>query len=488
MAYTILDCYTDEPAGLGVPPYLGTYPRYIYGALLARGEKPHYLTIDDVRLYRLFSSQPRAGEIKTNIRVHNLTRNSGDVHHILNGTKTLVVIAGIQTPGKYLAAVPGTLYEVSRLISGLKCRRILAGPAADIGTRLEGGKMVERLAKDAFDEVESGYLGTDDYKRVSAFAVRGAEILSQIPYPVIAELETGRGCMGGTCSFCTEPLKYRLEYRESSDIIKEARMLRKAGVEYFRLGKQSCFYSYRNGDAGEIENLLRGISRLSPQVLHIDNANPNFVDEKKTRLIVRYCTSGNVAALGAESFDADVVAKNRLNATPESVMRAVRIINRHGRARGRDGLPMLLPGINIILGLNGETRETLELNHSFLQKILDDGLMLRRINIRQVVPFPGTELYEKAGVRFIRKNKRRYWGFRNKIRQNIDYPMLQRLVPKGTILRNVRMEIYDGNTTFGRQFGTYPLIVGVKGRHPLGKICDVMVVDHMLRSVVGTIA
>ncbi len=33
MHYTILDCYTDEASGLGVPPYLGTYPRYTYPIL-----------------------------------------------------------------------------------------------------------------------------------------------------------------------------------------------------------------------------------------------------------------------------------------------------------------------------------------------------------------------------------------------------------------------------------------------------------------------
>ena len=33
MSFTILDCYTDEPAGLGVPPYLGVYPRYISGSI-----------------------------------------------------------------------------------------------------------------------------------------------------------------------------------------------------------------------------------------------------------------------------------------------------------------------------------------------------------------------------------------------------------------------------------------------------------------------
>ena len=48
MKYTILDCYTDEPAGLGVPPYLGTYPRYVAGYL---NEDITYLTIDDLRLF-----------------------------------------------------------------------------------------------------------------------------------------------------------------------------------------------------------------------------------------------------------------------------------------------------------------------------------------------------------------------------------------------------------------------------------------------------
>ena len=54
MNYTILDCYTDEPAGLGVPPYLGTYPRYIAGFL---NEDVNYLTIDDLRLFKKNNSE-----------------------------------------------------------------------------------------------------------------------------------------------------------------------------------------------------------------------------------------------------------------------------------------------------------------------------------------------------------------------------------------------------------------------------------------------
>jgi len=64
MTYTILDCYTDEPSGLGVPPYLGVYPRYIYGYIRTGGSDTsqinhslgdaYYLTIDDLRLFRKY--------------------------------------------------------------------------------------------------------------------------------------------------------------------------------------------------------------------------------------------------------------------------------------------------------------------------------------------------------------------------------------------------------------------------------------------------
>ena len=50
--YLILDCYVDEPASLGVPPFISPYPRYLYGALLDSGIGPDnikYSTIDDMR-------------------------------------------------------------------------------------------------------------------------------------------------------------------------------------------------------------------------------------------------------------------------------------------------------------------------------------------------------------------------------------------------------------------------------------------------------
>lgn len=45
----IIDCYTDEPSGLGVPPYLSVHSRYIAGALSSENIRYFYLTIDDLR-------------------------------------------------------------------------------------------------------------------------------------------------------------------------------------------------------------------------------------------------------------------------------------------------------------------------------------------------------------------------------------------------------------------------------------------------------
>ncbi len=52
MIVAIIDGYTDEPAGLGVPPLTSVYtPRYAYGAIkkARKDASIFYLTIDDLR-------------------------------------------------------------------------------------------------------------------------------------------------------------------------------------------------------------------------------------------------------------------------------------------------------------------------------------------------------------------------------------------------------------------------------------------------------
>src|SRR3989338_903924 len=80
--------------------------------------------------------------------------------------------------------------------------------------------------------------------------------------------------------------------------------------------------------------LLKEIRHECPdiKVLHIDNVNPLKVVADKgsetTKAIVKYCTSGNVAAFGIESFDADVAKQNCLNASPQIAYEAVKILNK----------------------------------------------------------------------------------------------------------------------------------------------------------------
>ena len=134
MKYAILDCYTDEAAGLGVPPYLGTYPRYIAGYL---NEPVYYLTIDDLRLWRKNDSKIKHAKPseKTGITTYNLTVNYDNVKTIIEEINSLIIVLGVHVPGKYLSAVPGTIKEIIPLIKDLPCKKILTGPAV-FGTQL----------------------------------------------------------------------------------------------------------------------------------------------------------------------------------------------------------------------------------------------------------------------------------------------------------------------------------------------------------------
>jgi len=482
MKYTILDCYTDEASGLGVPPYLGTYPRYIYGQLKTEWHEVSYITIDDLRLWKKYGKIKKepSEKGKTNILIYNLTKN--DAEEVLENTEVLIIVLGVHVPGKYLTALPGTLQEVVPLLKDIRCKTILTGPAV-FGTQLEGGKFYEKVQHD-FEVKDYGVSFTD----LDKFALAGAEILKHIPYRVMIEIETGRGCKVGKCSFCTEPIKSKFVNRKMESVVAEVKEYYKQGARYFRLGKQADFYA-----SDRPIELLQQIRKECPQIdlLQIDNVNPNSVvapgGEEITKAIVEHCTPGNIAAFGVESFDPVVVKENLLNTTPTMAMKAIRTINKYGAERGENGLPKFLPGINIIFGLLGETKETHKKNMEALQQVISEGLMLRRINIRQVAVLPDTYLEKHGGTKYLRKNKQYYWKWRNEIRQKIDYPMLGRILPKGTIMTDVFTEMYDGKTTFCRQMGTYPLVIGVKGRLPLNKRIKIKVVDYMLRSIVGEV-
>ena len=470
----IIDCYTDEPSGLGVPPYLGTYPRYLAGSI----KDVVYFRIDDLRTA---VKPPGVSPHKTQILTYNKTKNAPRIIQVLSKAKAIIVIAGIHTPGKYLSAMPGTVVEASRLLKQFKAKKVLTGPAA-FGSSNIGGKIASSNFV-GFDEVVQDLVG-DDYENIANSAIQGAHIVKDIPGNLIVEIETSKGCSRKQgCSFCTEPLKSSFCIRPAKDVIAEVKVLKKLGVKHIRLGKQADFYAHP-----EVELMLKEIGALKFETFHIDNVNPASVvtknGEKITKLIAKHCTAGNIASFGVESFDPAVIKANNLNSTPEMVMKAIKIINKYGAKPGKNGMPIFLPGINLLLGLINESALTFKKNLEALHQIMDSGLFLRRINIRQVDVFPGTPLAE-FGLKYLKKNKKHYFRFNKQVREQIDHEMLKKIAPVGTILKDLYTEIHDGKTTFCRQFGTYPLIVGIKEKLPLGEKINVKIVGHMLRSLVG---
>src|SRR5512139_346013 len=122
MRALIIDGYVDEPACLGVPPYMAPYPRYIACALVEKGipeEDIFYQTIDRLR----------AGKEKLN---YDIT----------------IVVAGTTVPGKYLRATPISRNELKEL-SHVEGKKILGGPVR-LGFGEEGGTSAKELAVTGF--------------------------------------------------------------------------------------------------------------------------------------------------------------------------------------------------------------------------------------------------------------------------------------------------------------------------------------------------
>ena len=484
----IIDGYVDEPACLGVPPYISPYIRTVAGVLKESGRTPAYVTIDQLR------SDP--------LRIPELAQAS-----------LVVMIAGTTVPGKYLAGTPATLTEIQQLgtVFSSSTAAYLGGPIA-FGYSGEGGKkavmpaavgwtaLLEGDPASALQSVLSGGepRGQLSYQDYDYFAKLGADIIHQHPfYPhVMLELETAKGCsrsITGGCAFCTEPFYGMPRHRDLAGIFAETASLYRAGARHFRLGRQPDLLTYGvsgaefpKPDPDKLQKLFAGIRTAAPELrtLHIDNMNPGTIahheDAARAALqaIVDGHTAGDTAAFGVESIDPAVIKANNLKGSPEDIFRAVEIVNEVGGVR-RNGIPELLPGLNFIAGLAGETPETFVLNRAFLQKILDANLLVRRVNIRQLMPFEGTRAYTDNTLG---KHDREFHAFKNDVRETFDTPMLAKVFPLGTIFDDVLIEV-SGQVSFGRQMGTYPVLIGVPEKIPVGTLLSTVVVAYGQRSV-----
>ena len=477
MEVVILDGYVDEPSNFGVPPYLSPHPRYAVGAVRDAGHAWTYVTIDEVR-----AGRPLTGDL-------------------------LVIISGPIVPGKYLRSLPISEKEILRHANAFPGPRVFGGPLArfrffdDALTEPFDHIAVRDLDACVYDHLTAGQWRDRDrtMEEWDRWALLGAEVAPRhpdFPEPLIVELDTTKGCVryvNGGCSFCIEPQYGITKFRPLDGILAEVRRLAGLGVTNFRLGGQADFFSYQAHGLGSsptpqinvpaLGALLRGIHEVAPglRILHTDNGDPAMMVAHPEEamaglaLLVRYTSPGNLLSFGLESADPSVMEANNLNIDAEGCTEAVRMVNAVGRERGENGMPRLLPGLNFVAGLAGETKKTFDLNLAFLKHLLEQDLWVRRINIRQVRPV--RQAFEPTGLRA------EFRRFKESVRSGVDHEMLRRVVPEGTVLRDVYLEIGHGHVTYGRQVGTYPILVGLPYAASLGRFVDVRVVSHGQRSL-----
>ena len=483
----IIDGYVDEPACLGVAPYISPYIREVAGVLSGHGYTPGYVTIDQVRADPALAAGYGRGDL-------------------------VVMIAGLTVPGAYIGGKPATLTEIQQLGTLLRGPTTAIGGPIAFGYAPGGGRKAVRQAIAGFDATLSGSpavaldawlsggepAGAADYSLTDPWSVAGAGIVARHPaFPyVMCELETATGCSRATvggCSFCTEPFYGLPRYRSIEGIAEEVAALHAAGARHFRLGRQPDLLAYQSS-GGEfpaprpevLAELFSAVRESAPDLktLHIDNINPGTIarheDAARAALaeIVAGHTPGDTAAFGMETADPAVVAANNLKAMPDDVFRAIEVTNDVGGKR-TGGIPELLPGLNFVVGLAGETPATFDANEAFLRRVRDVGLMVRRVNIRQVMPFEGTAAYEENTIGL---HDARFRAFKERARREFDEPMLRRVFPAGTVLRDVVIEI-AGRPSFGRQMGSYPILVGIPLELRAGTVLDAVVVDWGMRSV-----
>ncbi len=490
----IIDGYIDEPAQFGVPPYCSPLCRYAYGCYVYYGVYPEYYTIDQIR--------------------------QKDLWHYLNTFDHLVLIGGVSVPGKYIGGNPLKYQELERISKcAPKPLKIYKG-AYTQGYTSSGGRNAQMISElnDMFECPVTGNLETFLYHLLrgdlpsesisredgilAKIAPLGAQLIKKHPnYPdIICELEVSTGCERSShCSFCTEPLFYgKYNERSTDDILKEVEALSSLGARYFRLGRAANILAYGSTENGPnheaIEKLYSGIHQRCPQLemLHTDNANPGFISKYGTEaqrcieVVSKYNTSGDCLSFGVESFDKEVILKNNLGTDPDEIINACEIVNEIGSFR-KEGLPALLPGINLLFGLIGESKKTYDINFEYLKILLQNGLLIRRINIRKAMVFPETPLYRYSNSHTIKHHTKEFRRFKERVRQEIDKPMLKRIFPFGTRINNVIIEYNKGNISFGRKLGTYSILIGIREKIKPGTKVNISVTEHGYRSITGVL-
>lgn len=237
----------------------------------------------------------------------------------------------------------------------------------------ENGKCVTTPRRQTISDVD-----TISWPAYDLFSVENYRLL-RMPHATstdfVMPLLSGRGCPFH-CTFC-----YRMDPgfrpRNAESIIEEINYLKqKYNITYIAFFDELLMSSKKR-----TVELCEAFLLANLNIKWDCNGRLNYADPEVLAIMKRAgCVFINY---GIESLDNEVLRRMRKGLNVETIIRGI-----EATLAAR-----ISPGLNIIFGNPGDTRDILQRDVEFLLKY-DDGSQLR--TIRPVTPYPGTELYQMA--------------------------------------------------------------------------------------------
>ncbi|MDJ0876525.1 MAG: radical SAM protein [Desulfobacterales bacterium] len=190
-------------------------------------------------------------------------------------------------------------------------------------------------------------------------------------------LTTSRGCPY-KCIFCVgrRMVGARVRYRQPSAVVDEMAHLAGLGFGQINLADDLFTANQRHCLAVCNEIIARGLAIRWSAFARVDTVSPKIL----TRMQAAGCQA---VSFGIESGNPDILQRVKKGIRLEQVVQAVKMC----RAAG------IAPHASFILGLPGETEETLVQTLAFGQRLEREGLCY---GFHLLAPFPGTAVHDRV--------------------------------------------------------------------------------------------
>ena len=198
--------------------------------------------------------------------------------------------------------------------------------------------------------------------------------------PIFSPLEISRGCPWG-CAYCQTPCLFgrRMRHRSIPVIMRYARCysdLRFTSPNALAYGSDGV-----HPRIDKVERLLAALSDLGKPIYFgtfPSEVRPDFVTEEAVELLARHCTNRTIS-IGGQSGSDRILKMVGRGHDVEAVRRACDLSLAAG----------LVPNVDLIVGLPGETAEDQALTLDLAREVVGGG---GRVRAHHFTPLPGTPL------------------------------------------------------------------------------------------------